>query len=164
MRPSHSFSIMRRPRFQEVCKETFLSLTFPFQDPGLMWSALSGISFDSCDMVGSLSRWGERSHWGYFARIFATSVVPERRETSCKMSKLASFPTIILRLASPIVPQFTWLSQSGQTAYPSTLRTGTSLELGLIILLSIFAFIPGIYDTYYKLLTRIHIYNPIFCV
>ena len=98
LRPSHSCLMMCWPWFQDICKETSLSLTFPLQEASLIWSALSGISFDSRDMAGSLSHQGEQSHWGYLASIFETSVVPESWEMSCKMSRLVSFPIIVLRI------------------------------------------------------------------
>src|SRR6267378_3190252 len=64
------------------------------------------------------------------------------------------------RLVSLIVPQFTWLSQSGQTAYPSALRIG---GIVILIILLILAFLPGICNTYCRLLIRVHLVNKTVC-
>ena len=63
------------------------------------------------------------------------------------------------RLARLIVPQLTRLSQSRQMAYPSASRIGSAVW----IILSMFAFIPGICDTYYRLLNSAHVFNQIVC-
>src|SRR6266700_393812 len=61
------------------------------------------------------------------------------------------------RLASPIVPQFKRLSQSGQIAYPSASRIG-----GFIIFL-ILAFLPGNCNTHCRFLIRVHCVNQKVC-
>ena len=62
------------------------------------------------------------------------------------------------RIARPIVPQLTWVSQSGQMAYPSASRIGSAVWIRL----SMFAFIPRTWscDTY--LLISVHFFNQIY--
>lgn len=93
-----SSSARRWPYFQQVSNVTFFTETSPFHDAGLMWSALSGSSTDSLAIAGSFKQWDDRSQWGYFTSIFETSVVPVRWQTSCKISRLASFPTMVHRI------------------------------------------------------------------
>ena len=70
------------------------------------------------------------------------------------------------RLANPIVPQFTWLSQSGQTAYPSASRTGGTLKVVVVYTYCQFltVFTHGIHYTYYRFSKlRIHFFIQIVC-
>lgn len=79
----HSSSTIWQLCLHAVWRGTFFTLTFPFQAAGLIWLALYGISFESHVIAGSFSCQGEQSHSGYFARMFATSVMLPRREMGC---------------------------------------------------------------------------------